>query len=54
MDIGAAVAFVGVLSGFILVRQRDFVIPTGPGGAGSAGRPGAGAPADAAVPAAHA
>ncbi len=29
MDIGAVVAFVGVLGAFLLVRQRDFVVPTG-------------------------
>ena len=29
MDIGAVVAFVGVLGAFVLVRQRDFVVPTG-------------------------
>ena len=28
MYIGAAVAFVGVVSAFALVRQRDFVVPT--------------------------
>ena len=57
MDIAAVVAFVGVLCGFILVRQSDFVVPTG-GGAGHGspggpGGPGGGPPADA-VPAAHA
>ena len=28
MVIGAVVAFVGVVGGFVLVRQRDFVVPT--------------------------
>jgi EmrB/QacA subfamily drug resistance transporter len=49
MEIGAVVAFVGALGAFALVRQRDFVIPPGAPAA-----PGAGAPADAGVPAAHA
>ena len=51
MDIAAAVAFVGVLCGFLLVRQSDFVIPTAtvrPADGGTA------PPADAGVPAAHA
>ena len=56
MDIGAVVALVGAVCGFALVRQRDFVVPTGapsgPPGAG-AGSGGASAP-DAAVPAVHA
>jgi hypothetical protein len=57
MDIGAVVAFVGAICGFALVRQRDFIIPTG---APTAGPPGAGAgtdgsgPGDATVPAVHA
>ncbi len=58
MYIGAVVALVGAACGFALVRQRDFVIPTGApsgppgqGGQGQAG--GAGAPDDA-VPAVHA
>ena len=57
MDIGAVVAFVGAVCAFALVRQRDFVIPTGAGGAAgcTAMRAAdAGAPADAGVPAAHA
>ena len=55
MDIGAIVAFVGAVCAFALVRQRDFVIPTGAGGPPSGGAPpDAGAPADAGVPAAHA
>ncbi len=29
LDIGAVVALVGVLGAFLLVRQRDFVVPTG-------------------------
>jgi EmrB/QacA subfamily drug resistance transporter len=29
MDIGAVVAFVGAIGAFALVRQRDFVVPTG-------------------------
>jgi EmrB/QacA subfamily drug resistance transporter len=58
MEIGAVVALVGAVCGFALVRQRDFVVPTGapsgPPGAGSQGAPGApGAPEDA-VPAVHA
>ncbi len=32
--IGAIIAFVGVIGAFILVRQRDFVIPAGGGGGG--------------------
>jgi hypothetical protein len=55
MDLGAIVAFVGAVCAFALVRQRDFIIPTGPP-AGS--QPGAAAPAGpetgASVPAAHA
>ena len=58
MDIGAVVAVVGAVVGFALVRQRDFVVPTGApsgppaqGGQGESG--GAGAPDDA-VPAVHA
>jgi hypothetical protein len=31
MIIAAVVAFVGSVGGFVLVRQRDFVVPTGPG-----------------------
>ena len=55
MEIGAIVAFVGAVCAFALVRQRDFVIPTGAGGPPGAGSPAdAGAPADAGVPAAHA
>ena len=58
MDIGAVVAFVGALSAFGLVRQRDFVVPTGagapPGAAAHADAAGAGTPADAGLPAAHA
>jgi hypothetical protein len=58
MVIGAVVALVGSVCGFALVRQRDFVVPTGapsgPPGAGAQGAPGApGAPEDA-VPAVHA
>ena len=58
MYIGAVVALVGAVCGFALVRQRDFVIPTGApsgppaqGGQGQSGT--AGAPDDA-VPAVHA
>jgi EmrB/QacA subfamily drug resistance transporter len=46
MYIGAAVAFVGVICAFVLVRQRDFVVPTAhvtpqqPGQPGQAGQPG--------------
>ena len=63
MDIGAIVAFVGAVGAFALVRQRDFVIPTGPGATAppgaAAGQPpeGAGgtdgAAAGAGVPATH-
>jgi hypothetical protein len=31
MFIGAVVALVGAVCGFALVRQRDFVVPTGGG-----------------------
>jgi hypothetical protein len=57
MEIAAIVAFVGVVAAFALVRQRDFIVPTGPP---AAGQPGAGAgsdagtPGDAGVPAVHA
>jgi len=58
MDIGAVVAFVGVLGAFTLVRQRDFVVPTGagapPGAPAHAEGGGTGAPTDAGMPAAHA
>ena len=37
MDMGAVVALVGAVCAFALVRQRDFVIPTGAGGAPGAG-----------------
>ncbi|HEY1830562.1 MAG TPA: MFS transporter [Acidimicrobiales bacterium] len=59
MDIGAIIALVGAISGFVLVRHRDFVAPQhgGPpaGGAGAANGSGApdGAPLEA-IPAAHA
>jgi hypothetical protein len=62
MDIGAVVALVGAVCAFALVRQRDFVIPTGAGGAPGAGAhapagagdgSGAGGP-DQVVPATHA
>ena len=36
MELGAVVAFVGVLCALVLVRQRDFVVPTGSGGGGAA------------------
>ncbi len=61
MDIGAVVAFVGALCAFVLVRQRDFVVPTATVGTPGADGPSAGttaagtqAPADAGVPAGHA
>jgi len=55
MDIGAIVAFVGAVCAFALVRQRDFVIPTGAGGPPSGAAPAdAGVPAEAGVPATHA
>jgi MFS family permease len=58
MYIGAVVALVGAVCGFALVRQRDFVIPTGapsgpPAQGGQGQADGAGAPDDA-VPAVHA
>ena len=57
MWLGAVVAFVGGLAGVVLVRQRDFVVPTGaPAGRddapGTSTPPSQSAPADA-VPAAH-
>jgi hypothetical protein len=55
MEIGAVVALVGAVCGFALVRQRDFVIPTGapsgPPAQGGQGQPGR---SDDAVPAVHA
>jgi EmrB/QacA subfamily drug resistance transporter len=60
MDIGAVVAFVGALCAFVLVRQRDFVVPTAsvetPGGGGPPAGTAAGTdvPAGAGVPAGHA
>jgi EmrB/QacA subfamily drug resistance transporter len=57
MEIAAVVAFVGVVGAFALVRQRDFIVPTGPpaGGPPGAGAGSeAGAPGDAGVPAVHA
>jgi hypothetical protein len=60
MYIGAVVALVGAVCGFALVRQRDFVVPTGapsgPPAQGGQGQPagtGPGTPDDA-VPAVHA
>jgi EmrB/QacA subfamily drug resistance transporter len=52
MDIGAIVAFVGALCGIALVRQGDFVVPTGPPAGPPAGTPDT-AP-DSTVPAVHA
>ena len=54
MVIGAVVAIVGALGAFVLVRQRDFIVPTGPpaGGQPSAGDSDTG-PGDA-IPAVHA
>jgi hypothetical protein len=37
MIIAAVIAFVGSIAGFALVRQRDFVVPGGPGGGGAGG-----------------
>jgi EmrB/QacA subfamily drug resistance transporter len=55
MEIGAVVALVGAVCGFALVRQRDFVVPTGaPSGPPSHGDQGQPGPADDAVPAVHA
>jgi EmrB/QacA subfamily drug resistance transporter len=65
MIIGAVVAFVGAVCAFALVRQRDFVVPTGgPDTSGDGARaeqpaeagapPAAGAPAGTGVPAGHA
>jgi EmrB/QacA subfamily drug resistance transporter len=64
MTIGGVVALVGAVAAFALVRQRDFVVPGAPGGAGT-GSPGAtgepstdgshaGASAEVGMPAAHA
>ena len=41
MIVGAVVAAVGVVGGFALVRQRDFIIPAGAGGPAGPGGPGA-------------
>jgi Na+/melibiose symporter-like transporter len=57
MVIGAVVAFVGALGAFGLVRQRDFIVPTGaPGGPpqGAQGTPAAPGTPGEAVPAVHA
>ena len=56
MVIGAVVAFVGALSAFALVRQRDFIVPTGPpsGPPAQGGRSRARRAPDDAVPAVHA
>ncbi len=57
MWLGAVVAFVGGVAGVVLVRQRDFVVPTGAAAGrgdapGTSTPPSQSAPADA-VPAAH-
>jgi hypothetical protein len=52
MYIGAAVAFVGVVGAFALVRQRDFVVPTAHVSAPQGAQPGPGAPAPEGTPAA--
>jgi hypothetical protein len=53
MVIGAVVAFVGAIAAFALVRQRDFIVPTGaPSGPPPQGVQGG--TTDAAVPAVHA
>ncbi len=49
--IAAAVAFVGALAGFALVRSRDFATAGAPGGAPAPGRPPAAAPGGAPAPA---
>jgi hypothetical protein len=62
MVIGAVVAIVGALGAFVLVRQRDFIVPTGPpaggqpgGGAGTGARGGDSDPGPGdAIPAVHA
>jgi len=55
MEIGAVVALVGAICGFALVRQRDFVIPTGaPSGPPVQGGQGQSDTPDGAVPAVHA
>jgi EmrB/QacA subfamily drug resistance transporter len=56
MDIGAIVALVGAVAAFALVRQRDFVVPTGAPSAGaqSGAAPGGTGVPDPPVPAAHA
>jgi len=52
MDIGAIVAIVGAVCGIALVRQGDFVVPSGPPGDRPGGAPGAAQ--DDTVPAVHA
>jgi Na+/melibiose symporter-like transporter len=58
MMIGAVVAFVGAVGGIALVRQGDFVVPTGAptghGAEGGQGEPGPAGSPDDAVPAVHA
>ncbi|MGP0030431.1 MAG: MFS transporter [Acidimicrobiales bacterium] len=60
MVVGAIVAFVGMVGAFALVRQRDFVVPSGGGGPGAGGGTaaeagaGAGAEAGAGAGAGHA
>jgi hypothetical protein len=54
MYIGAAVAFVGVVCAFALVRQRDFVVPGAGGPPSGGGGAAEESPAGAGVPAAHA
>ena len=55
MDIGAIVALVGAVCAFALVRQHDFIIPTGPpAGAQPGAAAGAAPETGASVPAAHA
>ena len=53
MIIAAVVAFVGAVSGLVLVRQRDFVIPGSPG-APAPGTAGSQPSEDVALPAVHA
>jgi EmrB/QacA subfamily drug resistance transporter len=57
MIISAVVAFVGAIGGYVLVRQRDFVVPAGQRAAGAApadGAPGAGPGAPIGAGAGHA
>jgi hypothetical protein len=55
MEIGAAVSLVGAVAAFALVRQRDFIVPTGaPSGPPQGAQGGVPDAPDDAVPAVHA